>query len=257
MVVLDWIATPSARKATRYLILLHSDLIDQDLGIFLTLVLTSVFALVVGIAFHEFSHAAMATVLGDSLPRRQGRVTLNPMAHLEPFGTLLMLFVGFGWGKPVQFNPRGLKVSPKTATFLVSSAGPVSNFVAAGLLAIPIKAGWVPYINPLSDIPAVIFQREVTSFADYAGLFLTGAVYLNVILGVFNLIPLEPLDGFKVALGMMPDDLAREWAKLAQYGPGLLLLLLFAVPFLTGYNPLADIMGPTVIRLVRIFTGVG
>ncbi|HYM15759.1 MAG TPA: site-2 protease family protein [Dehalococcoidia bacterium] len=239
------------------MILLHSNLIGQDFGIFLTLVLTSVFALIVGIAFHEFSHAAMATALGDGLPRHQGRVTLNPMAHLEPFGTLLMLFVGFGWGKPVQFNPRGTRVSPKTATLLVSAAGPLSNFLAAGLLAIPIKAGLVPYINPLSNIPAVIFRQEVTSFADYAGLFLTGAVYLNVILGVFNLLPVEPLDGFKVALGLLPDELAREWAKLAQYGPGIILLLLFAIPFMTGYNPLADIMGPTVIRLVRLFTGVG
>jgi Zn-dependent protease len=254
--LLDWIEYTRYR-ATAYLIFLHSDLIGKDFGIFLTLVLTSVFALIVGIAFHEFSHAAMATALGDQVPTRQGRVTLNPLAHLDPFGTLLMLFVGFGWGKPVQFNPFGLKVRPKTATFLVSAAGPLSNFVAAGLLAIPIKAGWVPYINPLSNIPARLFQLEVTSFSDYAGLFLTGAVYLNVILGVFNLIPLEPLDGFKVALGMMPDDMAREWAKLAQYGPGIILALLFAVPFLTGYNPLADIMGPTVVRLVRLFTGVG
>lgn len=239
------------------MIFLHSDLIGQDFGIFLTLVLTSVFALIVGIAFHEFSHAAMANALGDQLPARQGRVTLNPLAHLDPFGTLLLLFVGFGWGKPVQFNPLGLKVRPKTATLLVSAAGPLSNFVAAGLLAIPIKLGWVPYINPLSDIPARFFRLEVTTTGDYIGLFLTGAVYLNVILGVFNLIPLEPLDGFKVALGLLPDDISREWAKLAQYGPGIILVLLFAVPFLTGYNPLADIMGPTVVRLVRLFTGVG
>jgi Zn-dependent protease len=240
-----------------HLIFLHSDLIDQDFSIFLTLVLTSVFALIVGIAFHEFSHAAMATALGDRLPARQGRVTLNPLAHLDPWGTLLMLFVGFGWGKPVQFNPSGLKLRPKTATLLVSAAGPLSNFVAAGLLALPIKLGWVPYINPLTDIPARLFRLEVTSTGDYIGLFLTGAVYLNVILGVFNLIPLEPLDGFKVALGLLPDDMAREWAKLAQYGPGLIIVLLFLIPYLTGYNPLADIMGPTVVRLVRLFTGVG
>ncbi len=239
------------------MIFLHSDLIGTDFGLFLTLVASTLFALFIGVGFHEFCHAAMATSLGDTLPARQGRVTLNPLAHLDPFGTLMMLFIGFGWGKPVQFNPWNLKVSPKTATLLVSLAGPMSNFVAAGVLAMPIKFGWVPYLNPLSSIPAAFFSRQVQSPDEYLGLFLTGAVYLNVILGVFNLIPLEPLDGFKVALGILPDGLSREWAKLSQYGPGILLVMIFAIPLLTGYSPLADIMGPTVIRLVRFFTGVG
>jgi len=88
-------------------------------------------------------------------------------------------------------------------------------------------------------------------------LFLTGAVYLNCILGVFNLIPIPPLDGFKVALGILPDDLAHEYAKLDRYGVGILMLVLFAIPFLTGYSPLADILGPSVGWLVRRFTGVG
>jgi Zn-dependent protease len=239
------------------LIFLHSDLINTDFALFMTLVASSIFALLVGVSFHEFCHAAMATSLGDTLPRRQGRFTLNPIAHLDPFGTIMMLFVGFGWGKPVQFDPWHVKVSPKTATLLVSLAGPLSNFVAAGLLAAPIKLGWVPYINPLSNIPAVFLSRAVQTPSEYLGLFLTGAVYLNVILGVFNLIPLEPLDGFKVALGILPHDLSNELAKLSQYGPGLLLVILFVIPFMTGYSPLSDIMGPPVVRLVRLFTGVG
>lgn len=239
------------------MIFLHSDLIDKDFGLFLTLIASTLFALLIGIGFHEFCHAFMADSLGDTLPARQGRVTLNPLAHLDPAGTLMMLFIGFGWGKPVQFNPFGLKVRPKMATLLVSLAGPMSNFVAAFVLALPIKFGWVPYINPLSNIPAAFLRLEVQSTSEYLGLFLTGAVYLNVILGVFNLIPIHPLDGFKVLVGLLPDDLSREYAKLAQYGPGILLVLLFAVPFLTGYSPLADIMGPTVVRLVRLFTGIG
>lgn len=239
------------------MILLHRDLIDVNFPLFLTLVASTLFALFIGVGFHEFCHAFMANSLGDKTPASQGRVTLNPLAHLDPAGTMMMLFVGFGWGKPVQFNPFGLKVSPKTATLLVSLAGPLSNFVAAFLLALPIKFGWVPYINPISNIPAAFFDRQVQSTSQYIGLFLTGAVYLNVILGVFNLIPIHPLDGFKVVLGLMPDDLANEWAKLGQYGPGILLLLLFAIPFLTGYSPFSDIMGPPVIRLLRFFTGVG
>ncbi|MEX2246248.1 MAG: site-2 protease family protein [Dehalococcoidia bacterium] len=238
------------------MIFLYSDLIDKDFALFLTLIASTLFALLVGVGFHEFCHAYAADSLGDTLPARQGRVTLNPLAHLDPAGTLMMLFVGFGWGKPVQFNPFDLRVSPKTATLLVSLAGPLSNFVAAGLLAIPIRMGWAPYINPLGGIPATLLSLRVQSFDDYVGLFLTGAVFLNVILGVFNLIPIHPLDGFKVAVGLLPDDLSREFSKLAQYGPGLLMLLIL-FPFVTGYSPLREIFEPTVYPLVRLFTGVG
>lgn len=239
------------------LILIHSDLIGEDFFLFLVLVASSLFGLVTGIAFHEACHAYMATSLGDTLPRRQGRVTLNPLRHLDPAGTLLMLLVGFGWGKPVMFNPSGLRLNPKWASFFVALAGPLSNFVIAGLCALPIKLGWVPYINPLSGLPGPFFAARIDGTADYIGLFLTGAVYLNCILGVFNLIPIPPLDGFKVALGVLPDDLAHEYAKLDRYGVGILMLVLFAIPFLTGYSPLADIMGPSVGWLVRRFTGVG
>jgi Zn-dependent protease len=236
------------------LILIHSDLIDSDFTLFLTLVASTIFALLVGIGFHEFCHAYAANSLGDRLPARQGRVTLNPLAHLDPAGTLMMLFIGFGWGKPVQFNPFGLRVSPKTATLLVSLAGPLSNFVAAGLLAIPIRLELVPYINPLSA-SSFFLQLSVRDGEDYLGLFLTGAVYLNCILGVFNLIPIHPLDGFKVALGILPDDLSDEFAKLAQYGPGILMALIL-MPFVIGYSPLSDIMLPSVRWLVELFTGV-
>jgi Zn-dependent protease len=237
------------------LILIHSDLIDVNFGLFLVLVGASLFALVVGIAFHEFCHAAAATALGDRLPARQGRVTLNPLAHLDPAGTVLMMFIGFGWGKPVQFNPFGLRVAPKTAMLVVALAGPASNFVAAALIAVPIQMGMVPYINPLGAIPRFLIAGDGQP-EDFVGLFLTATVYLNCILGVFNLIPIHPLDGFKVAAGLLPDELSEPFTRLAQYGPGILLVVLFAIPFLTGYSPLADVMGPSVRWLVRIFTGV-
>lgn len=232
------------------MILIHSDLIGKDNALFLTLVLSTVFALLVGVAFHEACHAFMANSLGDATPARQGRVTLNPLAHLDPAGTMMMLFVGFGWGKPVQFNPFGLSVSPKMATLLVAAAGPLSNFAAAFLLALPIKLGWVPYINPFGSVFGVNSRDE------YIGLFLTGAVYLNVILGVFNLVPIHPLDGFKVAVGLLPSPLSDEFAKLGQYGPGILMLLI-ALPFVTGYSPLSQIIGPAAIRILRFVTGIG
>jgi Zn-dependent protease len=239
------------------LILIHSDLIGHDNALFLVLVAASMFALLGGIAFHEMCHALMATALGDTLPRRQGRVTLNPLAHLDPAGTFMMLFVGFGWGKPVQHNPNGLKIPPRIATLLVAAAGPLSNFTMAFILALPIKLGWVPYINP--------FDRSLIGVAggrEYAGLFVTGAVYLNVILGVFNLIPLPPLDGYNVAIGILPEGLSRDLARINQYGLGPLALLIIGIPIISSqlghpYYPLNDIMAPTVIRLLRFFTGIG
>jgi len=237
------------------LIFIYNQLINTDFSLFLVLLASTLLALLVGIGFHEFSHAFAADTLGDTLPGRQGRVTLNPFAHLDPAGTLLMLFVGFGWGKPVQFNPFGLKVSPRTATLLVSAAGPLSNFVAAGLLALPIKLGWVPYINPLSIDPRAL-PSIVQTRGEYIGVFLTSAVYFNVILGVFNLLPIHPLDGFKVALGILPDELADEFAKLARYGAGILAVLIF-LPFLIGYSPLTEVMGPSVRFIVHGFTGAG
>jgi Zn-dependent protease len=237
------------------LIFLHSDLIGEDNVLFLILVASTLFALLIGVGFHEACHAFMANALGDRTPSSQGRTTLNPLAHLDPVGTVMMLVIGFGWGKPVQFNPYGLRTSPKTATLLVAAAGPLSNFLAAFLLALPIQFDAVPYINPFqSNILAVDTTKE------YVGLFLTGAVYLSVILGIFNLIPLEPLDGFKVALGVLPDTWSFEYAKLRRYGIGPFMMLVLGIPIITSYlgrpwNPLTEIMVPTSRFLVRLFTG--
>jgi Zn-dependent protease len=233
------------------LIFFHADLIGEDNLLYLTLVAATLFALLVGICFHEACHAFMADYLGDPTPERQGRTTLNPLAHLDPLGTILMLVIGFGWGKPVQFNPYGLKVRPKTAMLLVSGAGPLSNFVAAFLLALPIRLDMVPYVNVFSR---GIFNIDTTD--EYLGTFLSAAVYLNIILGVFNLIPIHPLDGFKVVVGLLPEDLSEEFAKLAQYGPPALMVII-GLSFFTGFNLLSDIMGPTASWLLQRFTGVG
>jgi Zn-dependent protease len=231
-------------------------LMETDTTLFLVLLGAVVFALLVGIGFHEACHAFMATALGDTLPARQGRATLNPLAHLDPAGTVMMLLIGFGWGKPVEFNPFGLRVSPKSAMLLVSLAGPLSNFVAAGLLGIPLKMGWAPYINPFDVVDSEFLQATVTTREDYIGVFLTGAVFLNCILGVFNLVPIHPLDGFKVVVGLLPDGPSQEFAKLAKYGPVALMLIIF-LPFITGgqLSPLSDIMVPAVSWLVEAFTG--
>src|SRR5512138_2311090 len=96
-------------------------------------------ALILGITIHEFAHAAAATWLGDPLPERQGRLTLAPLAHLDVMGSLMFLVGGFGWGKPVMFNPYALRMNPRTGSALVALAGPVSNVVLSALVAIPIR----------------------------------------------------------------------------------------------------------------------
>jgi Zn-dependent protease len=237
-------------EGIRHLIFLHSDLIGEDNVLYLTLVAATLFALLVGICFHEACHAFTAKALGDPTPERQGRTTLNPLAHLDPLGTILMLIIGFGWGKPVNFNPYGLQVRPKTAMLLVAGAGPLSNFVAAFLLALPIRLDMVPYFDPFS---ARFFGVDTTE--DYLGLFLTTTVTLNIILGVFNLIPIHPLDGFKVVLGLLPEDLSSEFAKLAQYGPPTLMVLI-ALGYFTGFNPLREIIGPTALWFLEFTTGI-
>ncbi len=218
---------------------------------FITIAGSAVMALVVGIAFHEFNHAFAANRLGDPTPARMGRLTLNPLAHLDPIGSLMMLVVGFGWGRPVQFNPRYLK-DPQTGAALIGFAGPLSNFVVASLAAVPLKLGFIPIVFPSVQAEAV----EFFDGADYTGLFLTSVVIFNTLLGVFNLIPIPPLDGFKVALGILPRDMAAQLARIEPYGPGILMVLIL-LPFLTGgqISILSDIMFPVISRIIQLLIG--
>jgi Zn-dependent protease len=179
-----------------------------DLAFFILVLI----GLVVGLTVHEASHALVADRLGDPTARRLGRVTLNPLAHLDPTGTLLIIFsslagVGFGWGKPCPVNPNNLRVGPKTGMALVAAAGPVSNLVTAAILAGVMKSqlGLPPELIAVLDIVARV----------------------NVSLAFFNLIPIPPLDGFSVLLGLLPDRFAYSLAPIQQYGPALLLLLVF------------------------------
>lgn len=212
-------------------------------------------ALVAGISFHEFSHAYVADLLGDRLPRARGRVTLNPIAHLDPTGTLLMVLVGFGWGKPVPINPNAT-ANPKASLGLTAAAGPLSNFAVAAVFGLPLKLSMYPWISPFNRTAFDVLARRGFGGDEYIGLFLSSIVLFSVILGVFNLIPIAPLDGFKVALGILPRDLAREFARLEQYGP-LMLIALIALPFFTGgrFGILFEAMAPIIKFLLRAFVG--
>jgi len=233
--------------------------------IFMTALVT---ALVLGISFHEFSHAFIADTLGDRLPRRMGRVTLNPLAHLEPLGTFLMFTVGIGWGRPVPVNPYNTR-NPKFALGATAAAGPLSNFVVAAIAGLPLKLDLVPWISPLFsgcnfDPDCVLFVNDAFRESPAAGgftreeqlgVYLTSIVLFSLMLGVFNLIPIAPLDGFKVAVGFLPGGLSEQFAQLERYGP-MVLITLLVLPFLTGTFILFIIMEPVIKAFAWLFAGV-
>ncbi|HEY7268240.1 MAG TPA: site-2 protease family protein, partial [Dehalococcoidia bacterium] len=184
----------------------------------------------------------------------QGRVTLNPVAHLDATGTAFLLLGGFGWGKPTPVNPFRLRNGPKTGRAMVAGAGPVSNIIMASLAALPLRLGLVDWRSPF------FVPRSVANWSlnDYLSLFLTAIIIFNIFLAVFNLLPLAPLDGFAVAVGLLPRDLSREVAKLEQYGPAILMALIL-LPFVTQgqVSILHQIMSPVINGLTRLIAGGG
>jgi len=236
------------------LILTYSELLSIDIRLFLAFAGAVCTALVVGIAFHEFSHAFTANLLGDPTAKLQGRVTLNPLAHLDPTGTAFLLLGGFGWGKPTPVNPFRLRNGPRAGRAIVAGAGPVSNIIMAAVAAIPLRVGLVAWRSPFL-VPRSVMDWTLN---DYISLFLTAIIIFNIFLAVFNLLPLAPLDGFAVALGLLPRDMAHEVAKFEQYGPAILMALIL-LPFVTSgqISILHEIMSPVINGLTRIIAGGG
>ncbi len=227
----------------------YSLLFDDPSG-FVRLAALVVLSLVVAITVHEFSHALVANGLGDDTARRLGRLSLNPKKHLDPMGTVMMLVAGFGWGKPVPVNQHRLAHGPKGMT-LVAAAGPLSNLILAFLLAIPFKLGllvWSPLsLNRIAHVMTGGFREGM---ADIVGLM----IFFNLILAVFNLIPLAPLDGSKVVGGLIPPHQAAAYARLERNGPLILVaIVMLDIGFSLGI--LRGIIGPVVDLLATVATG--
>ncbi|MCH7736630.1 MAG: site-2 protease family protein [Chloroflexi bacterium] len=226
------------------------DLLADDPSGFFRLAVLIVFALVTAVTIHEFSHALVATSLGDNTARRLGRLSLNPMRHLDPGGALMMFIAGFGWGKPVPVDPRQISHG-HTGTALVAAAGPLSNLVFAFLLAIPFKMGVL--------VPAGLSLDRVThvmtgGFSDGAADILAVVIFFNLLLGVFNLLPLAPLDGSRVLAGFVPSGHTAAYNRLQRNGPGLLVAMIL-LDFALGLGILWGIIGPVVRALTTVATG--
>ena len=187
-------------------------------------------ALVVGITFHEFSHAFIADQLGDHRPRALGRVTLNPAAHIDPVGALVFVIAGFGWGKPVPVNVYALRPG-RIGMAMVAAGGPIANVIVAIVAAVVYRA--------LDLVGVEGFALEIGRWI----------VFFNLLLAFFNFLPIPPLDGYNVLLAFLPPKAAFAVQRYAQYGI-LVLLLLILLPS----GPLSLLLAP-VWPLTQVLIG--
>ena len=203
-----------------------------DLGELLRpeVLLSRLLILLIALPIHELAHAFAAYRLGDVTSRDYGRLSLNPLDHLDPIGALMILLGGFGWAKPVPVNPYGLYRSRNATTgfALVSLAGPFSNLFLAALVAIPFRLGLVP-----------------SGFLQY---LVVGFVQINIALAVFNLIPIPPLDGSRVAVAVLPQQWGEYILRAEPYGIMIVLALIFV-------GVIGLLMWPPVYFLERLILG--
>lgn len=168
-------------------------------------------AVLLALAIHEYAHAVAAVKLGDPTPKLDGRLTLNPLAHLDPIGTIMLFLFSFGWAKPVMVDARNFR-EPRRDMMWVALAGPISNIVLAFVLS-----RLYPFI--LAIVPASALRATA--------MFLQVAVQLNIWLAVFNMLPVPPLDGSKVLAGLLPARHVYRYMQFERYGALVLMLLVF------------------------------
>lgn len=189
--------------------------------------------LLFALVFHEFSHGWVAYKLGDPTAKNQGRLTLNPIAHLDPFGSMMILFVGFGWAKPVPVDPRYL-ANPREDMMKIAFAGPASNLFLALIGGVLIRL--TGYAGPLTSM-LILFTQ------------------INISLAVFNMIPIPPLDGSQIFSGIMIRRNPQLVMQLQMYGPQILMgLILFGM--FTGVSVIWAFMSPFVNFFMFLFAGM-
>lgn len=205
-------------------------------------IIARVIVLLTAFSVHEFAHAWTANYFGDDTPGRYGRLTLNPLAHLDVMGSLMLIFVGFGWAKPVPVNPYALQKRSPAAFMWVALAGPMSNLIMAVIASIPFQVGlftisdiYLPPDTFLPTIPNLLFEF----------------VSINLILMLFNLIPLYPLDGEKIAQYFFPPAWTDVLDRIRPYSSLILIVIFFGLPYL-GLNVVGWILGPAMDVLYEL-----
>lgn len=198
---------------------------------------------IIGLTFHEFSHAYVANRLGDPTARAMGRLTLNPIAHLDLFGTLMLVFAGFGWAKPVPVDASQLR-SPRRDMAIIALAGPVSNVVLALLVGLGLRAVF----------PAGFAAAQTSSLASTAVWICVQAVWINVILAAFNLIPIPPLDGSRILAGIVPEHWNHGYEQFERIGPMLLIGLVLLASF-SGISIFNRLVSPIARPLLSFILG--
>ena len=194
--------------------------------------------ILVSLTVHEYSHGRVAYMLGDDTAKKRGRLTLNPLKHLDPIGTLFFYFMHFGWAKPVPVDPRNLQ-DPHRDMLFIAAAGPASNLVLA-----LISGFFLRFMGPLE-------QMEQTTF--YVFGFLCIAVYCNVALAIFNMLPIFPLDGSSVLKGLVPRRMAMKLDQLDKYF-GMILLAVFLTDYFAKTGILHSIIHVPIVYMVEFFT---
>ncbi len=186
--------------------------------------------LLLSIAIHEYAHCFVTDRLGDPTPRIKGRLTLNPLAHLDPIGTLAIVLTGFGWGKAAPYDPYNLKEPTRDAA-LITVAGPASNILIATILSALIKLG---------------------IGGDFLALFAGQLIFINLSLALFNLIPVYPLDGGKIMRAVLPYQASLEYEDIMdRYGTMILIMMIF--PWVGGQSAVSALLSPIINLMMRIF----
>jgi Zn-dependent protease len=199
--------------------------------------------ILLALTFHEFAHAYVANRFGDDTAKLSGRLTMNPLAHLDPLGTIMIFIVHFGWAKPVPVNPYNLK-NPKQGMLWISAAGPLSNIILALISGLMIRFVTTMGIMPQpNSVPEIIIIMIVLSLK------------INLALAIFNILPIAPLDGSKILYGILPARFAKHIHLLERYGPIVLIGLIISSQF-TGFSILGQLIWPFVDFFSNLFAGI-
>lgn len=201
----------------------------------------SIPAILYALTIHEYFHGWAANRLGDPTARLQGRLTLNPLAHIDILGALCFVFAHFGWGKPVPINPYNFR-NPRRDNMIVSFAGPASNFASAFLFGVIFQL-----LRKMPFIPA-------NMSALFYNLLISGII-MNLSLAFFNMIPLFPLDGSHIMESLLPYQMSQKYKQIERYSPFILLGLIILGNY-GGISILGMIIGPPIQYFLRLFTGL-